>query len=204
MSEVPGWQAIAAKLASLYGEQEPKHWGTVMRYSEGGPDPLDGISAYRAEDPPHWHYVTFGFSEPYQKTSKNKQESGWGFELSFRLQRRKGEKSPPEWPLPFLQKLARYVFNTGNAFGDEHYIAWGGPITPQERTQLEALVFSTDPVLSEIKTPHGKLKFLRVIGTTAEEHAFAGEEGPEKLLARLLKDNPLGVVDLKRKSASRA
>ena len=95
MSEVPGWQAIAAKLASVYGEQEPKHWGTVMRYSEGGPDPLDGISAYRAENPPHWHYVTFGFSELYEKTSKNKQESGWGFEFSFRLQRRKGEKSPP-------------------------------------------------------------------------------------------------------------
>jgi hypothetical protein len=200
MSDAPGWQAIEAKLASVYGEQQPKHWGTVMRYSEGGPDPLDGISAYRAEDPPHWHYVTFGFSELYQKTSKNRQESGWGFELSFRLRRGKREGSPPEWPVPFLQKLARYVFNTGNAFDDEHYVAWGGPITSAERTPLVALVFSADPVLGAIKTPNGRLQFLRVIGATAEEHTFAGTEGSDKLLALLLKDDPLGVVDLKRKS----
>src|SRR5262245_47431689 len=201
MSDAPGWQAIEAKLTSVYPDQKPKHWGTVMRYSEGGPDPLDGISAYRAEDPPHWHFVTFGFSELYQKTSKNKRESGWGFELSFRLKRPKGKKSPPEWPLPFLQNLARYVFNTGNAFDDEHYIAWGGPITREERTKLEALVFSVDPALGEIKTSNGKLKFLRAIGITTEEHTFAAEKGPDKLLALLLKDNPLGVVDLKRKSA---
>jgi hypothetical protein len=200
MSDAPGWQAIEARLASVYGEQQPKHWGTIMRYSEGGPDPLDGISAYSADDPPHWHYVTFGFSELYQKTSKNLDESGWGFELSLRLLGGKKDKSPPEWPVLFLQKLARYVFNTGNAFDDEHYIAWGGPVTSEVATKLAAVVFSADPVLGAIKTPNGKLKFLRVIGATAEEHAFAAEEGPDKLLALLLKDNQLGVVDLKRKS----
>jgi suppressor of fused-like protein len=204
MSDALGWQAIVAKLGSIYGEQEPKHWGTVMRYSEGGPDPLDGISAYRAEEPPHWHYVTFGFSELYEKNSKNKNESGWGFELSLRLQRGKGQKSPPEWPVVFLQKLARYVFNTSNAFEDEHYIAWGGPITKEEQTTLEAVAFSTDPLLGQITTPNGNLKFLRAIGITADEHKFAEEEGSEELLPRLLKENRLGVVDLKRKSALRA
>src|SRR5215470_8540320 len=126
MSNAPGLQAIEAKLGSIYGEQQPKHWGTVMRYSEGGPDPLDGISAYRAEDPPHWHYVTFGFSELYEKISQDQQVSGWGFELSFRLKRLLRDESPPEWPLPLLQKLARYVFNTKTPFDHEHYIRWGG------------------------------------------------------------------------------
>src|SRR5262245_45706547 len=103
-----GWKALERKLASVYGDQEPKHWGTVMRYTEGGPDPLDGISAYRGDAPPHWHFVTFGFSELYEKTAENRNVSGWGFELSLRLKRGERENSPPEWPLPFLQQLARY------------------------------------------------------------------------------------------------
>ena len=88
MSHTQGSEAIQAKLAAVCGPQEPKHWGTVMQYSEGGPDPLDGISAYRGENPPHWHYVTFGFSELHEKRSKDREVSGWGFELSFRLKRR--------------------------------------------------------------------------------------------------------------------
>jgi hypothetical protein len=200
MSKRQGWEAIEAKLSAVHVAQQPKHWGTVMRYAEGGPDPLDGISAYKAEDPPHWHYVTFGFSELYEKTSKDKKTSGWGFELSFRLERPKGAKSPPEWPLPFLQKLARYVFNNKTPFDREHYIRWGGPITQEERTKLEALVFSTDPLLGEIRTPNGRLKFLTAIAITADEHDFAAEKGPEALLTRLLAANSLGVVDLKRAS----
>jgi hypothetical protein len=191
--------AIAEKLAVVYGPQEPKHWGTVMRYSEGGPDPLDGISAYSAENPPHWHFVTFGFSELYEKKSKDKEVSGWGFELSFRVKRHR-EKAPPEWPLPLLQNLARYVFNNKTPFDHEHYIRWGGPITRLERTKLEALIFANDPLLREIDTPNGRLKFLSAIAITADEHDFAASQGPEKLLPRLLAQNPLGVIDMRRGS----
>jgi suppressor of fused-like protein len=197
---VQGWEAIQAQLTSTYGVEEPKHWGTIRRYSEGGPDPLDGISAYRSENPAHWHYVTFGFSELNEKKSKDKNVSGWGFELSFRLLRQEGESNPPEWPVHLLQKLARYVFNTKNPFDHENYIRWGGPITKDAETTLSALIFSTDPQLGEIDTPNGKVKFLSAIGITAEEHTFADEKGPETLLAKLLSKNPLGVVNLKRNS----
>jgi hypothetical protein len=195
-----GSDAIQEKLVAAYGTQEVKHWGTIMRYSEGGPDPLDGISAFQGENPPHWHYVTFGFSELNEKRSSDRDVSGWGFELSFRLKRRKGEKSPPEWPVLLLQKLARYVFNTKTPFDHEHYIRWGGPITKLESTILEALVFAVDPLLGEIETPNGRLKFLDAIAITADEHDFAAEEGPEQLLARLLPQNPLGVIDIARRS----
>jgi hypothetical protein len=194
------WEAIQAKLSAVYGGQEPKHWGTIMRYSEGGPDPLDGISAYKADDPPHWHYVSFGFSEVGQKTSENKNVSGWGFELSFRLKRGETAKQPPEWPIVLLQKLARYVFNNRQPFDHEHYIRWGGPITKEECTNLEAILFATDPQLGEVHTPNGKVNFLCAIAITSDEHQFAEENGPEKLLARLRKGNPLGIVDLKRRS----
>jgi hypothetical protein len=195
-----GIDAIAEKLAAVYGPQEPKHWGTVMRYSDGGPDPLDGISAFRAENPPHWHFVTFGFSELHDKRSSDKEVSGWGFELSFRVKRRREKESPPEWPLPLLQKLARYVFNTKTPFDHEHYIRWGGPITSLEATKLEALIFAIDPLLGDIDTPNGRLRFLNAIAITAKEHEFAAREGPEKLLPRVLAQNPLGVIDIKRGS----
>src|SRR5262245_4865264 len=199
-SVTPGWDAIEARLATIYGEQEPKHWGTVMRFADGGPDPLDGISAYRGDDPPHWHFVTFGFSELDEKKSSDRKVSGWGFELSFRVKRGKREASPPEWPLPLLQKLARYVFNTKMPFDDEHYIRWGGPVTKLEQTSLEAVVFADDQLLGEFTTPNGRMKVLKAIAITADEHDFAADQGPDKLLARLLRQNPLGVIDLKRRS----
>ena len=36
MPDLNGWETIAAKLTSLYGDPEPKHWGVIQRYSEGG------------------------------------------------------------------------------------------------------------------------------------------------------------------------
>jgi suppressor of fused-like protein len=202
MSDSPGWEAIEAKLASIYGDQTPKHWGTVMRYSAGGPDPLDGVSAYKVEAPshPHWLYVSFGFSELYAKKSSNAEESGWGFELIFRLERESDETEPPLWPVMMLQNLARYVFKSNSPFDDEHYIAWGRPITSHEETQLEATVFRNDPVLGQIDTPNGKLKFLSAIAITKDEHDLVASQGADKLFPLLLQGNPLGVVDIDRSS----
>ncbi|MFO0924201.1 MAG: hypothetical protein U0905_17125 [Pirellulales bacterium] len=46
----PGWDAIDGRLREVYGDQEPQHWGTLIKHMLGGPDPLDGISAYRCSD----------------------------------------------------------------------------------------------------------------------------------------------------------
>ena len=204
MAENPGWEAIEGKLSSIYGTQQPKHWGVVMRYSEGGPDPLDGVSAYRAEGPPHWSYITFGFSELYEKKSKNAEESGWGFELSFRLKRANDEAEPPLWPVMTMQNLARYVFKSNSPFDDGHYIAWGRPITSHEETNLVAMVFRNDPVLGQIDTPNGKVKFLTAIGITEDEYELVEKEGAENLLPMMLAANPLAVTDIKRKSFLKA
>ncbi len=63
----PGWDAIHGSLQGVYGDQEPQHWGTLISYSLGGPDPLDGISAYSCKDggADHLHFVTFGYSSLY-------------------------------------------------------------------------------------------------------------------------------------------
>lgn len=73
----PGWEAISRACDRLYPGQEPKHYGTIIKWVLGGNDPLDGISAYKAPGPPpHWHIVSYGLTELYEKTSDHKAQSG--------------------------------------------------------------------------------------------------------------------------------
>lgn len=82
----PGWDAIEDAMTKLYGSQMPMHYGSSLPAMFGG-DPLDGISVYKADHPaPHWHMVTFGFTELYGKEKEDKEHSGFGFELTFRLE----------------------------------------------------------------------------------------------------------------------
>lgn len=195
----PGVDAINYRLESIYGIQEPQHWGTLMRYVEGGPDPLDGVSAYESADRTHWHYVSYGLSELDEKSSPNEAESGWGFEFSFRVKREEDDENAPVWPIMLLQELARYVFNSKMAFEDRHYIQWGGPITDEFPTRLTALVFMTDPELGVIETPHGSLAFLTPIGVTDEEYLTAETaDDAEAVFPSILRGNPLGITDILR------
>lgn len=81
-----GWDAIDKAMEELYGEQEPKHYGTSIPYMLGGPDPLDGISVYALNTPmPHWHFVTYGFSELYEKRCRMHPRAGMALNSHFVL-----------------------------------------------------------------------------------------------------------------------
>src|SRR5438105_6801810 len=100
--DASGWDAIDAALRTIYGDREPYHVGTVVPYALGGPDPIHGISAYKNVDPrPHWHFVTYGFSELWAKESSEPDVSGFGFELTFRPACHAKEEKPPTWALHF-------------------------------------------------------------------------------------------------------
>ncbi len=195
----PGWDAIDKALDALYPGVEPKHYGTIMPYRLGGPDPITGISVYKPESPvPHWHYVTYGFSELYNKESDNPEISGYGFEMTFRLKRSENEEQPPAWAINFLQNIARYVFQTGNAFEPGHTMNANGPICADSQTQLTAFCFAPDPDLSPIDTPNGRVKFLQLVGITANELDAAQQMKTEHLLDELNHATPKWVVDLDR------
>lgn len=196
----PGWEAINAGLAPIYGDQKPLHWGTVIKYRLGGPDPLDGISAYRRSEPvPHWHFVTYGFSELYAKESEDKAVSGFGFELTFRL--RAGDESEPQpWVFNFLQNLARYVFSSGNGFDHGHYMNLNGPIALGADTRIRAIAFAFDPELAARETPHGHLAFLQVVGITLDELVAIKGWNTNGFLELAAAELPLLVTDLGRTS----
>ncbi|KQO26673.1 aminotransferase [Acidovorax sp. Leaf76] len=204
----PGWDAISARVDQLYPGQEPKHFGTLISHMLGGPDPLDGISAWRRTDPvPHWHFVTYGLSELYAKESDDPEVSGYGFELTFRLAMEQGEVAgdpnaePPAWALNFLQNLARYVFQSDNVFRDGHWMTANGPIALGRATQICSMGFVTDPELAEpLATPNGSVEFLQVVGLTVEEERAAKQWRTRSLLEVLLPHMPLWVTDLGRAS----
>ena len=191
---------MTAALQALYPEQEPKHYGTLIKYRIGGPDPIDGISVYRVGGPvDHWHYVTFGFSELYQKESDDPEVSGFGFELTFRLECGL-EDEPPLFACNFLQNLARYVFDTGNTFDAGHHMDLNGPIMTDADTAITAICFTEDPKLPEIATPNGRLRFLQVVGITADELLALKAWNTNGLLGILKRFRPLLTTGLERLS----
>ena len=196
----PGWESIQNALRNLYGNQAPEYFGTVQRYSEGSNDPLDGISAYAVDDPNHWHFISFGLSELYEKESSDPEVSGWGFELTFRPVREKKDKKCPAWPIQLLQTLARYVFNTGEVFDDGHYISMGGPITKNGSPDMTGFVFALDPQLPDIETQNGSVKFIQVICVTTEELRWIENHSAEAFMTLFAQNNPLLMTDVSRAS----
>lgn len=202
MDESPGWSAIDAALRPLYGDTEPYHLGTVLKWALGGPDPLDGISVYaRTEPVPHWHFISYGMTELYEKESENPDESGWGFEFTFRLARDPAEEQPPVWAANLLQNLGRYVFQSGNWFEAGHHMNVNGPIAAdRDDSEIRAVAFIADPELGEISTPHGKVVFLQVVGLATEEYEALRRWNGDGLMAALAPHLPLFVTDVDRRS----
>jgi hypothetical protein len=199
--EAPGWDAIDAALYPIYGDREPYHVGNVVPYALGGPDPIHGISAYKNTEPrPHWHLVTYGFSELWAKESGDPDVSGFGFELTFRLVCPAKQKTPPHWARNFLQNLGRYVFETGNAFGVGHTMPLNGPIEHGSSTLLHAASFIHDPQLPPMTTPNGRVEFLQVVGLTMDELQAISSWNATAFLELRRRDDPLLLTDLSRGS----
>lgn len=195
-----GFDAIAQKMQQLYPNQKGFYSRPSLPYAFGGKDPLDGVEVRKSErSVPHWHYVTYGFTELYEKENDDPDESGYGFELTFRLQCT-GEEQPPTWPVSLLQNLARYVFSSGNPFGPGHHINGNGPIALGTDTKLTALGFQIDPELGEMDTPNGHMAFLQAVALTEDEmDALMCWDG-EKFLAAMEEQIPLCITDLARGS----
>jgi len=195
-----GWDAIDAALSPIYGDQEPMHWGVALPHALGGNDPIHGISAYRSSNQSnHLHFVTYGFSELWEKESDDPEWSGFGMELTFRL-KAKPEDDPEAWTLNFLQNLGRYVFQTGRVFGAGHTMPLNGPIHIESDTKIHAIMFVEDPELGAIDTPNGRVEFVQIVGLTVDE-LNAIDQWNSRSFADLIREhNPLFITDVNRDS----
>lgn len=195
-----GWDSIEEELKKIYPNQEPLHYGTLIRYSLGGNDPLDGISVYDAGS--FYHFITFGFSEIYEKETENKEISGFGFELTFKLKKNPNinEKELKNFA-GVLQTLARYVFNSKQVFRPNEYIATGQNegIDTEQKSKIVGFVTIEDPQLKTVDTPNGKVQFVELIGATNEElKAIMNKEKSKEDVIKTILDNYSDITDYER------
>ncbi|XP_064465785.1 suppressor of fused homolog [Ornithodoros turicata] len=178
----PGFEALYSACLRLYNDQpNPLQVVAVLKYWLGGPDPLDCISMYENTGdenegiPPHWHYVSYGLSDLYgdgrvHEVSNGATDgpSGFGFELTFRLCKERGETAPPTWPAAVMQGLAKYVFQSGNVLCDGDHVSWHCPLDNSE-SRIEHMLMTEDPQLETVTTPFGKVTYIQIVGVCAEE-----------------------------------
>lgn len=204
--EAVGWFYLDQQLEVIYDKQEPRHYAAKVPYVTGGPDPLDGVSVYDSnQEMPHYHLVSYGMSELYYDTELVGGDfSKWGLEFTFRLKPFEGDEGKdPFWVIELMNNLARYVFESGNWFEENHFVPVNEPIRLESNSEITGLIFVKDPELGKIQTPHGEVTFLQIVGITNKELEQLLEnptvEQVELLANELRKDNPLLITDLNRK-----
>lgn len=200
MPETSGWDAITQAMLALYPDQtDPIHYAPVLSYRMGGNDPLDGISIYDGGS--YYHFVTYGFSELYEKESQHAAYSGLGFELTLKLKKDGIRKRDKEYKniCGILQTLARMSFEDGDIFSPEEYIYTGQTtgIDADGSSQITGFLTMED-ALSTMDTPNGKVQFVQLVGATdAELKALVdGNTTVSALLEKL----PDGLTDYTRDS----
>ena len=157
----------------------------------GGKDPLDGISIYDAGD--YWHFVSFGQTELYRKEADDPQISGYGYELTFKRRKQDPETDEPEIRnvCGILQSVARLTFGKGEIFRPFEFIYTGQTegIDAYQRSELTGFITVPDPIVSTIRTPHGEVSFLELIGMTdAELRSLSDHGSVEKIYEALGSD----------------
>jgi hypothetical protein len=205
-----GSAAIDVHVDAADGAPATHRWTPHSAGRSSGPSPLAEITAHRLEAPPHWHIVTYGLSdlsdlegpEAPVAAPAEREGSGWGFELTVRLEDPVpvAEGEEPQWAVDFLTNLAAYVNSSGHAFAEGHHIDLRGPMRLGTDTRLTAAVVVMDPALGLLDGPLGTVEFLQVVGITADELELCRSWSTEGVVELLARQNPLLVTLLGRDS----
>lgn len=167
-----GWNTIEESFSKLYPDQEnPLHYGTLISWQLGGNAPLEGISIYDGGD--YWHFVTYGLSELYEKETDHLDISGYGMELTLKLKKTNfsDEESELKGICGILETIARLTFTQGEVFLPYEYLYTGQTqgIDVEMKSLITGFITIPEPMLNEIDTPNGKVKFVEFIGVTDAE-----------------------------------
>ncbi len=196
-----GWDAITQAMSKRYPEQtEPIHYAPIISYRLGGNDPLDGISIYDGGS--FYHFVTYGFSELYEKESDQQDYSGFGFELTLKVAKdgiRKREREQKNI-CGILQSIARMSFENGEIFRPQEYIYTGQTTGMDADGTSEITGFLTmEDDLGTIQTPNGSVQFVQLVGATNAElrQIIDGKQTVQGILCHI----PDGITDYMRTSS---
>lgn len=167
-----GWDAIDEEAKRAYpGQDNPKHYASLIKWRFGGPDPLDGISVYDGGD--YWHFVTYGLSELYEKEREDKEWSGYGMEFTFKLKKDNYEDEEKEIKCicGLLQQIARITFSSGEIFNSFEYLYTGQTkgIDSGQVSNITGFITIPDTKFQTLHTKNGRVDFVEFIGVTNSE-----------------------------------
>lgn len=180
----PGWDALDRGFTAVYPGQVPHQFSSASAYDLARSHPLPAISVWeRSQDlvpgerrtQASWHYVSYGLTELFDKTSPNRDISGFGFEITLTIPRQANEERPPEWPISLIQGLGHHVLSQGKGFNTGHCVDLGGSLVPASQARghcgLSGIVFVPDPVVPQLQSLHGHIVMLRAVGVWPDELA---------------------------------
>jgi hypothetical protein len=204
--QAPGWAAIDRALGVLYPGQVPHQFTSERAYDLEGPAPLPAVAVYESVAPDGWHFVSYGLTELFEKSSADAEHSGFGFELTMRLPR--AEANPPVWALRLLQVLGHYVLSGHAGLDSGHLIDLGAPLAPPQLDEegaelpcvLEGVVLVPDPRLGVLDTQFGRVLFLQLFGLTRDELVAMESWDMKRKVGLVLEYDPLAITDPARGS----
>lgn len=167
-----GWDSITAVFTELYPENsEPVHIGTNSPMYLGGKDALEGVSAY--DDGEYWHFVSYGLTELYDKQSRIKKVSGFGYEFTFKFKKGNYDNELLEIMniAGILQSLAGVVRKGVRFFQPYDFIYTGqkSGMDSTQKSKIKSLILVPDSTAKSIDTPNGKVDFLCFVGINDEK-----------------------------------
>lgn len=169
--EALGFDAITQECERAYSDQKnPLHYGTLIKWSLGGNDPLDGISVYDGGD--YWHFVTYGLSDLYEKETDDPTWSGYGMEFTLKLKKNAiNQDEEIKGICGILQAVARMTFTKGEIFQPYEYIYTGQTqgMDIEMKSLLTGFITIPDTQFQTMNTPFGRVDFVEFIGVTDAE-----------------------------------
>ena len=186
-----GFDAIAEAMHRLYPAREGLFYGTIIPYALGGDDPWTAWRCGKANTGvPHWHYVTYGFTELYEKRERRPRDKRLWIRADLPPSNGERRSSLPSGPSACSRTGPVCLFQRQRLRLRPSYGRQRAPIALETDTRLTALGFRIDPELGEADTPNGHFVFLQAVGLTADEMAAMMCWNGEKFLTELESADP--------------
>jgi len=186
MTSGPGAEVLNGILAQHFPGVEP----VLVLMTSADQDAFEAIKIVREVQGRFWCYLTFGISDLGEKHGTHPALSGLGYELTMRVPAGP-EPSPPDWPIPLLNNLARYLRPMRYDVVDSEPILFNAPLTIDPPAALTGVMFAEDVQLGYgVDTPNGYVQFRQVVGITQEEGIYQSAFGRTALVERISRSNP--------------
>lgn len=196
----PGWASLDKACSIVHPSSLPHQFTSGTAYDVDSDNPLPAVCVWETVDG-QWHYVGYGLSELFEKSSPHADISGFGFELGLRLPREAGATTPPLWPIKLIQGVSRHVMSGHGELDSGHIVAFGGPITGGEpTTALHGVVCVPDPQFGKVDTVFGSVLFLLLVGLTEDELEVMQRWDLTRKVGVVRELAPTGRTDLDRRS----